>query len=184
MSADRPVSLSIPSDTAPSPIPLEVWSSVIARKPAAASDLFGAIVLDRRAAFLYYGLMACDAGTRAFYADHPRALKEIYETGAAAFAVAARSLHVRGAQVEIRGDTAEILGGVTARLQVARAGERNVLAEVPLVVEQTADPLKRSAACVVRVDRLPPGDYVVRVFVAAPGMTLERARAFRKSGTS
>jgi VWFA-related protein len=85
------------------------------------------------------------------------------------------------ARIEIRGDAPELLVGVTARLQVVRAGETDVLAEVPLIVEETVDPLKRSAECLLRIDRLPAGDYVVRVLATTRALTLQRARAFRKS---
>ena len=62
-----------------------------------------AILRDRRAALLYYGLMALDDDTLAFLGNHPELLTAITDRSAGAFAEWGRSIRVSAAGVEVPG---------------------------------------------------------------------------------
>jgi VWFA-related protein len=84
------------------------------------------------------------------------------------------------ARVEIRGDTSEAFTGANVRLEVMSEDQQKTIAAVPLVFEETGDPLRRSAECLVTIDRLPQGSYVVRAVLETPSRRYDRLRTFRK----
>ena len=53
----------------PSPLPHDVWESTIFERKIAPRSLFSAIVRDRRASLLFYGLLSMTPETRAYLAN-------------------------------------------------------------------------------------------------------------------
>src|SRR5438067_11958276 len=58
-------------DTVPVPLSAKIWSAVVFRRPVEPAALFGAILSNRRAALLCYGLAALDDETLQFLSDRP-----------------------------------------------------------------------------------------------------------------
>ena len=93
-------------ETVPIPLPASVWSQAIFRRPIQPAALFAAIISDRRAAFLCYGLAALDDETLLFLSQHPALLKRLYENDAAIFAAFAGSLRIRNGAIVLPGGAA------------------------------------------------------------------------------
>ena len=114
------VALALKSDDVPLPVPERVWgirsitsSTRLARvlfmqtPERFSGTLVAAILGDRRAALVYYGLCGMDADTRAFFASTPSALGEIYSSArVGTVALYGRSLRVRGGTVLVPGGDA------------------------------------------------------------------------------
>src|SRR5207237_912646 len=94
------------TDTIPIPLSARIWSDAVFRQPVAVSDLFSAVMADRRAALLCFGLSALDDETLQFLKDHPGLLTRLYERDAAVFAAFAGSLRIRRGEVELPGGAA------------------------------------------------------------------------------
>lgn len=110
LNAGETIDLAVPSEAAPLPLPVKVWSERVFERPVAADHLLAAIVLDRRAALLYHGLASLDEPTLAFLASDPDLLSTIYRDEAAVFSTFGGSVHVRqGAIVLPGGDDARPL---------------------------------------------------------------------------
>src|SRR5262245_12263756 len=62
----------------PSPLPHEVWESVIFERRVPARSLFSAIVRDRQASLLFYGLVSMPPEARAYLAKDRELLRRFY----------------------------------------------------------------------------------------------------------
>jgi hypothetical protein len=101
-----------PSGEQSIPIPLtaDLWEQAVFKRQVDRRDLAGAILTDRTAALLCYGLSGMDDETLEFLAAHPALLGRLAERSAAAVAAFGESLHVRGNRVvPPGGDTAAAL---------------------------------------------------------------------------
>lgn len=99
--------LALPSDTVPLPLPLSAWPAMLNVPRRLAGSLLSAILGDRSAALLYYGLTAVDQDTRAYFGRRPALLAKIVGSDrAAVFAGFGRSLKVRDGRVIVPGDSA------------------------------------------------------------------------------
>jgi len=87
------------ADTVPIPLTVSVWSDAVFHRRVAPEAIVAAIIADSRAAHLCYGLSALDDETLQFLADHPAAVTQLYERGAAAFAAFGDSLRIHGNRV-------------------------------------------------------------------------------------
>ncbi len=87
------------------PVPLapDVWRDQILLRAVPDHDLLGAILADRRAALLCYGLLGLDRETLAFVAGSPALVKRLYERDASPFAGYAHVLRVRNGALELPG---------------------------------------------------------------------------------
>ena len=85
----EPVSFEIPS-----PIPAEVWRSVVFEDPEPGERLGFRLLTDRDAAFLYYGLLSMTPETVQFLVENPKLLREFYRRDAVGIAAYGRSLVV------------------------------------------------------------------------------------------
>jgi hypothetical protein len=88
------------------PIPLtpSVWrSQILANAPADDRSLLGAILVNRRASLLAYGLMGVDAETLAAIGSDVTLLHRLYERHANPFAAFSTSLHVRNGVLVLPG---------------------------------------------------------------------------------
>jgi hypothetical protein len=86
-------------DTVPVPLSVALWGQAVFHRPVDRRDLAGAILTDRAAALLCYGLSGMDDETLEFFAAHPSLLARLAERAPAAVAAFGESLHVRGDRV-------------------------------------------------------------------------------------
>lgn len=90
-------------DAVPIPLSAEVWSSAVFLKPVPPHALAGAILSDRAASLLYYGLFAAEDGFLEFLGTHRSLLTFLYREHAADFSTLGRSVVVRGGRVDTPG---------------------------------------------------------------------------------
>ena len=91
-------------DLVPLPLPAAAWSRVPGAGRDRKATLLELILGNRNAALAYYGLCAMDDETRAFLAASPAALDAVFDPRrAAVLAMYGRSLHVRGAGIDVPG---------------------------------------------------------------------------------
>jgi len=90
----------------PGLLPPEVWQAAVFRRAVAADGLAAAIILDRRASLLYYGLFSLDDETVGFFAAHPDLLTSVYRRWPELFAAFAEGLHIRGGRMIVAGGEA------------------------------------------------------------------------------
>jgi len=90
------------SQAVPMPLPLATWSRVLDRD-VSPQDLFAAIMSDRQAALLAYGLSALDPQTLAYLASRPLLVTTLRARGAGIFAAFGRSLVVHGGRLVTQG---------------------------------------------------------------------------------
>ena len=93
-------------DTVPIPLSAALWSQAVFHRPIDRRDLAGAILTDRSAALLCYGLSGMDDETLEFFAAHPSLLGRLAERAPAAVAAFGESLHIRGDRVVAPGGDA------------------------------------------------------------------------------
>jgi hypothetical protein len=130
------------ADLVPIPLTAAIWSDAVFRHRISADALFNAILGDRQAALLCRGLTGLDDETLAFFAEHPAALRRMYERDAAVFSVFSAGLHVRANRV------------VPASVLHLSAGERDSVSPLweAVVGEKTTRPDRFVAALFNRAD--------------------------------
>ena len=91
-------------DEAVVPVPLSaaLWSQAVFHRGVDRRDLIGAILADRSAALLCYGLAALDDDTLRFVAEHPLLLGRLAERAPTAFAAFGESLPFATARIALR----------------------------------------------------------------------------------
>jgi hypothetical protein len=105
------------SDDVPVPLTAAVWSQIL-HKPVNREQLVGAILGDRSAAMLCYGLAGLDEETLQFFGDHPGLTSRLADRAPAAVAAFGESLHIRDGRVVVPG------GEVARPLWESVVGER------------------------------------------------------------
>ena len=80
----------------PSPLPHELWESAIFERKIPPRSLFSAIMRDRRASLLFYGLLAMTPETRAYLAKDRELLQRLYREMAGPVAAFGSSLRMDG----------------------------------------------------------------------------------------
>ncbi len=90
----------------PGLLPPTVWQAAVFRRAVPADGLAAAIILDRRASLLYYGLFSLDDETVGFFAAHPDVLTSVYRRWPELFAAFAEGLHIRGGRMSVAGGEA------------------------------------------------------------------------------
>jgi hypothetical protein len=93
-------------ETVPVPLSATVWSQAIFRRPVSPETLVGAILADRTAALMCYGLSGMDDETVQFFADHTPLLGRLATRAPATFAAFGESLRIHNARVVPRGGDA------------------------------------------------------------------------------
>jgi hypothetical protein len=86
-------------DDIPVPLTAAVWSQAVFHKTVSRENLAGAILADRTAALLAYGLAGMDDDTLQFVADHPALLSRLAERAPAIFAAFGESVRIRNGRV-------------------------------------------------------------------------------------
>ena len=87
------------SELVPVPLTAAVWSKAVFQRPVAPGDLVIAILGNRQASLLCYGLAGLDDETLQYLAEHPAVLTQMYTLGAEPFAVFASSVHVQDGRI-------------------------------------------------------------------------------------
>jgi hypothetical protein len=95
-------------ETVPVPLSPAVWSQAIFRRPVSPETLVSAILTDRTAALILYGLAGMDDETVQFFAGHPQLLSRLAERAPATFAAFGESLRIHNARVTPRGGDAAV----------------------------------------------------------------------------
>ncbi len=96
------------TETVPVPLTAALWSQAILHRPVTPGSLVGAILSDRSAALMCYGLAGMDDETLEFFAGHAPLLGRLAERAPAAFAAFAESLKIHNGRVVPRGGDAAI----------------------------------------------------------------------------
>jgi hypothetical protein len=91
------------TDTVPLPLSPSLWIDAVFQGRATPRSLAGAILGSRSAALLYYGMLALDDDTRAWFAGKPGFIAELASRHAAAFMTAAPGLRISGGTVRVPG---------------------------------------------------------------------------------
>jgi hypothetical protein len=103
------VPITLPADDVPLPLGVAFWNRLVVPEPAFAGCLLTAILSDRRASLLYYGLLSLDGTTRAYLASTdvvPRRMLEGIRPSV--FATLGRSIRVRAGRVDVPGGAAAV----------------------------------------------------------------------------
>jgi hypothetical protein len=91
-------------EVVPIPLPAPVWrSQILANAPADDRNLLGAILANRRASLLAYGLMGVDAETMTAIGSDATLLRRLYEQHATTFAAFSPNLRVRNGVLVLPG---------------------------------------------------------------------------------
>ena len=161
------------ADEVPGFLPEASWSLVLKEVGAAGPSPLAAILSNRRAALLYYGVASLDAATRQYLADHPKLLEAIARADRAAlFATFGRAFQVRAGRVEAPG------GAEAAALWEAVAGES--LAQPEAFIPRALD--RNGGRFMLLFDGVAQLDEPARRFALglrfSPSRRLERFQAF------
>jgi hypothetical protein len=86
-------------DVVPVPLTAALWSQSILHRQVEPRDLVGAILTDRSAALMCYGLSGMDDETLRFLAEHPSLISRLAERAPAVVAAFGESLHIHGNRI-------------------------------------------------------------------------------------
>ena len=89
-------------DDIPVPLTTALWGQIL-RKPVNRDNVVGAILSDRSAALVAYGLAGLDDDTLQFFADHRGLVSRLVERAPAAFAAFGESLRIHDSRVMVPG---------------------------------------------------------------------------------
>jgi len=105
--AGQPLTFSLKADDAPLPLAPEAWTSFVRVSEKLSGSLATAILGDRAASLLYFGLLGTDAATREFFERNTELLRDIVASDrAAVFAGHAAGIRVAGERVSVPGGPA------------------------------------------------------------------------------
>lgn len=90
----------------PVPLSAEIWGRAVFKRQVRAEDLLGAILTDRRAALLCYGLSGLDDETLTYFGEHPSLLTQLHEQHSPTFAAFSASVRIRGNRIDPPGGAA------------------------------------------------------------------------------
>ena len=166
------VTLALPSDETPLPLPELVWRSIAGQSGKFAGALAPSILGDRKASLLYYGLCSMDEATRQYLAATPALLREIYESDrACTIAAYGRSLHVRDGRIDTPG------GPSASNLWEAVADERVTRPDrfILKVLARDGGRLALLYDAIAHLD-LPGQAFALGLWIASPEQRLDRFR--------
>jgi hypothetical protein len=162
----------IAADRVPIPLTTAIWSDVVFRRPLRPADVVPAIIGDRQAALLAYGLSALDDDTLRFVALRPSLIARLYARDAAVFATLAAHLRIVGGQVVPRG------GETAARVWEAVVGVPASDAQRFIQTLYSRDE-GRLAYLYDLVEQLDPAQaaFVLGLWIDDPVLRIDRFRA-------
>ncbi len=107
--AGATVTLAMPTDEVPLPLDAAAWARLVPSGDAGSGSLFTALLGNRRASLLYYGLMSLDPETLAYVGAHEELLDGLLERDRPAIlATLGRSIRVRGGRIDVPGGRAAV----------------------------------------------------------------------------
>jgi hypothetical protein len=155
-------SLAMPGDEVPLPLDAGAWAGIIGGADEGSGSLLMALVGDRRASLLYYGLMSLDAPTRAYVGAHRSLLEALLEGNRPAiFASLARGIRVRGGSIDVPG------GAEAAAAWEVLLGRRTAEPE-PFILELLDRSGGRAALLYDAIDHLDPPRRAFALGLNAP----------------
>jgi hypothetical protein len=105
--AGQPLAVSLEADVAPLPLAPEAWTSFVKVSEKLSGSLATAILGDRAAALLYFGLLGTDAATREFFQQNTALLTDIVASDrVAVFAGHSQGIRVAAGRVAVPGGPA------------------------------------------------------------------------------
>ena len=90
-------------DAVPLPLSADVWSDAVFGRRIGADELFVAVLSDRSAALLAYGLASLDHETLHFFSTHRALLTDLYKNHAGVFSAFAAGIRIRDEHVVVPG---------------------------------------------------------------------------------
>jgi hypothetical protein len=104
----EPLTFTVPTLELPLPLSPRAWTARILERSVPPSELFTAILSDRRARVLYHGLVGLDANTRRWISNQRGVLKHLYrdEESVRSFALFGPAVHVADGRVVVPGGPA------------------------------------------------------------------------------
>ena len=104
----EPLTFTVPTLELPLPLSPRAWTARILERSVPPSELFTAILSDRRARLLYHGLVGLDANTRRWISNQRGVLKHLYrdEESVRSFALFGPAVHVADGKVVVPGGPA------------------------------------------------------------------------------
>ena len=88
----------------PLPLTAEWWTSAVLERPPQPGQLAAAILANRRAAFIYLGLVSLDDETLAYFSARPATIRAMGDRAAGAFGQWGRSIRIENGRVQVPGD--------------------------------------------------------------------------------
>jgi hypothetical protein len=160
------------SEPVPVPLAPAVWTAAIFRRPIASTDLVAAILTDRRAALLSFGLAGLDDATLDYFQTHSPILTLLYERSAPAFAAFGGSLRIADGRVLAPG------GEPAAPLWEAVVGESLTAPDrfVPRLFAEQSGRLAYLFDTVASLDA-PNAAFALGLWMVDPAVRLERFKA-------
>ena len=105
--AGQPIAIALRADEVPQPLSADAWTSIVKVPEKLSGSLATAILGDRAASLLYFGLLGTDAATREFFERNTGLLRDIVASDrAAVFAGYAGGIRVAGGRVSVPGGPA------------------------------------------------------------------------------
>ena len=105
--AGQPIAIALRADEVPQPLSADAWTSIVKVPEELSGSLATAILGDRAASLLYFGLLGTDAATREFFERNTGLLRDIVASDrAAVFAGYAGGIRVAGGRVSVPGGPA------------------------------------------------------------------------------
>jgi hypothetical protein len=173
LNRNETVSLTLPADEVPLPLPEAIWRSLPAGTEIAGSTA-ASLLADRRASLLYYGAFAMDDETRRYLAAMPAVVQEIHGSDRfGAIALYGRSLRVRNGRIDPPG------GEPAAALWEALADERLTRPDrfILRVLEKDGGRLALVYDGVAHLDAAPQA-FALGLWMTDPGQRRDRFKAF------
>jgi hypothetical protein len=98
----------VASENIPLPLTPDWWSSFVFKRRVAAGELAATILGERRAAFIYLGLMSLDDSTLAHFSAHGSTIAALNDRAVGAFAQWGRSIHIEQGRADVPGGEAAV----------------------------------------------------------------------------
>jgi len=103
LNAGDTIPLALPREPMPLPLPVAVWRDAVFRRDVDEDGLLAAILTDRTAALVYYGLASLDGPTLEHLAKNRALLSTIARNYPGAFSGCGRSIRLGGGRVQVPG---------------------------------------------------------------------------------
>jgi hypothetical protein len=166
-------SLAMPSGDVPLPLDTAAWARILGGADQGSGSLLMALVGDRRASLLYYGLMSLDEPTRAYVGAHRSLLEDLLEGNRPAI------LASLGRSIRVRGGSIDVAGGAQAVAAWEALLHQRITEPGPFILELLDRDGGRAALLYDAIDHLdaPRQAFALGAHAPDPGSRVEHLRA-------